>query len=159
MSYEQCTEKHTDICLVFRCLTTLRQLRNCPATTVHGSDDRGSYLGMETLFSFPSRLAYLCYTRVCLLGTIFFDLKLRKRDVDSLYLGLDRSCTEVLGSCIGCTHSPVLQVIFTLNYAVCIKVRNRQQCLDPGASIVLTSENSVYRNVTINVLYGAFEFC
>lgn len=113
----------------------------------------------KTLFSFPSRLAYLCYTRVCLPGTIFFDLKLRKREVDSLYLGLDRSCTEVLGSCIGCTHSPVLQVIFTLNYAVCIKVRNRQQCLDPGASIVLTSENSVYRNVTINVLYGAFEFC
>jgi hypothetical protein len=24
-------------------------------------------------------------------------------------------------------HSPVLQVIFTLNYAVCVKVRNRQQ--------------------------------
>jgi len=51
MSYEQCTEKHTDICLVFRCLTTLRQLRNCPATTVHGSDDRGSYLGMRKLCS------------------------------------------------------------------------------------------------------------
>jgi hypothetical protein len=35
----------------FRGLTTLRQLRNCPATTLYGLDDRGSYLGMRKLCS------------------------------------------------------------------------------------------------------------
>jgi hypothetical protein len=49
-SNEKCKEKHFDI-LVFRPLITLRQLRNCPATTVYGLDDRGSYLCMRKLCS------------------------------------------------------------------------------------------------------------